>query len=130
MKNIDAVEHKKINSFFNSQVKRNVNSRDTGPIKESFGNILSDEISSEKIRFSQHAMQRISSRNINITGKQLEDLDKAVRKASDKGIKDSLVLLENTALIVSIRNKTVVTAMESSKLKDGIVTNIDGTIII
>lgn len=130
MKNIDAVEHKKINGFFNGQVERKENYGNTGPDKGRFRDILSGEISAEKIKFSQHAMKRISSRNINITGKQLEDIDKAVKKASDKGINDSLILLENTALIVSIRNKTVVTAMESRELKNGVITNIDGTIII
>ncbi|MBN2072706.1 MAG: hypothetical protein JW770_02005 [Actinobacteria bacterium] len=130
MESINAVENKKIDGFFNSSTIRKQDSGNPGPDKGRFGDFLSREISAEKIRFSQHALDRIFSRKISITGKQMEDIDKAVRKASDKGIKDSLILMENTALIVNVRNRTVVTAMESSKLKENVITNIDGTIII
>ena len=95
-----------------------------------FRDILDNNMAAGKVKFSQHAIKRMSSRNINITEKQLEDINMAVVKASDKGIKDSLVILEDTALIVSIRNRIIITAMERSKLKDSIVTNIDGAIIV
>lgn len=130
MKSINAVENKKIDGLFDIGIRRKQDSGNSGTGKAGFGDFLSSEMTVDRIRFSQHAMERISSRNINITGKQMEDIDKAVRKASDKGIKDSLILMENTALIVNVRNRTVVTAMESSKLKDNVITNIDGTIII
>lgn len=96
-----------------------------------FDKILQKEVQKqETLRFSAHAEKRLLSRNISLDEKQKIKLDQAVDKASSKGIKDSLILLNNLAFVVNIKNRTVVTAMEQDQLKEGIVTNIDGTMII
>ena len=62
---------------------------------------------------------------------QLERLGKAVEKAESKGAKETLVLLGNdSALIVNIKNKTVVTALDQSMMKENVFTNIDSTVIL
>jgi flagellar operon protein len=96
----------------------------------SFKEILSSKISAGDVKFSKHAIQRINDRNINITGDQLKNINHAVEKADKKGSRESLILLNDVALVVSIRNKTVITAMNSTNLKENVVTNIDSAIII
>ncbi len=96
-----------------------------------FDKILQREVrKQETIRFSAHAEKRLQSRNISINESQKIKLNQAVDTASNKGVKDSLILLNNLAFVVNIKNRIVVTAMEQSQLKEGIVTNIDSTMII
>lgn len=130
MEKIKASGQTEINRIYDSRPVKKTYTGDAVKNTGNFRDILNNNIAAGEVKFSQHAVKRMSSRNINITEKQLEDINTAVIKASDKGIKDSLVLLEDTALIVSIRNRTIITAMEKSKLKDSIVTNIDGVIIV
>lgn len=83
------------------------------------------------IKFSNHAVDRIKSRGIEMGPEQLAKLEKAVEKAESKGAKETLVLLDNaSALIVNIKNKTVVTALDQSMMKENVFTNIDSTVIL
>ena len=96
-----------------------------------FNKILQSEVKKqETLRFSAHAEKRLQSRNINLNQNQKMKLDQAVETAARKGIKDSLILLNNLAFVVNIKNRTVVTAMEQNQLKEGAVTNIDGAMIL
>ena len=72
----------------------------------------------------------MNSRNIIFSENDIKDLGNAIKKAEDKGSKESLILLNDIALIVSVRNRTVITAMTRESLKDNVVTNIDSTIVI
>lgn len=85
---------------------------------------------SREVRFSKHAMQRLSNRNIELTENQMERLQEGTSKASQKGIKESLVLVDQLAFIVNIPNNTVVTAMQQNETDENIFTNIDGAVII
>lgn len=85
---------------------------------------------SREVRFSKHAMQRLSNRNIELTENQMERLQEGTTKASQKGIKESLVLVDQLAFIVNIPNNTVVTAMQQNETDENIFTNIDGAVII
>lgn len=80
-----------------------------------------------ELRFSKHASERLASRNIELTEEQKERLSGGVEKASQKGIRDSLVMVDNMAFIVNVTNRTVVTAVGEGD--DRIFTNIDGAII-
>ena len=82
-----------------------------------------------EIKFSKHAANRLLDRKITLTSDQLERLGKGAQKASEKGIKDSLVIVDEYAFIVNIPNKTVVTAMDQSEANENIFTNIDGAVI-
>lgn len=82
------------------------------------------------IKFSNHAIERMRSRGVTFTPEQLTKLDSAVKKAAEKGGKDSLVLMNDTALIVSVKNNTVVTVVDKASLKENVFTNIDSTIVV
>ena len=83
------------------------------------------------VKFSQHAMQRLQTRNINMTPAQMDQLKTAVDKAAQKGARESLILMNNDlALVVSVTNRTVITAMDGSSIKDNVFTNIDSAVIV
>ena len=75
-----------------------------------------------------HANQRLESRNIDLSQEQIDRLNDGARKAQEKGINDSLLMMDDMAFIVNIPNKTVVTALGDSDNK--IITNIDGPVIV
>lgn len=97
--------------------------------KGEFGDILKEKISeSSEVKFSKHAELRLNMRNINLSALQKKKLENAVSMAREKGIKDSLVMVDNVALVVNVKSKTVITAVSSSELKDNVFTNIDGAV--
>ena len=99
---------------------------------KSFADILKGkEIEQEAapvLRFSKHASQRLSDRNINLSSEQLDRLTEATGRASEKGINDSLVMVDNMAFIVNTGSRTVVTAMDALDTKNNVFSNIDGAI--
>ncbi len=98
---------------------------------KSFQEILeSTQSSSREVKFSKHAAQRLSNRNIELTQNQKERLQEGTAKASQKGIRESLVLVDQLAFIVNIPNNTVVTAMQQNETDENVFTNIDGAVII
>jgi flagellar operon protein len=82
------------------------------------------------LKFSNHAIERMQSRGISLDPSRLAKLDEAVKKAAAKGSKDTLVLMDECAAIVSVKNNTVVTVMDKNNLKENVFTNIDSTIVI
>jgi flagellar operon protein len=82
------------------------------------------------VKFSNHAVERMMSRGIQFSPEDMSRLNEAVDKAAAKGSKDSLVLMNDSALIVSVKNKTVVTVMDKNALKENVFTNIDSTIVM
>lgn len=95
-----------------------------------FADELQGAISNQNLKVSRHATDRLNQRNIDITDAQWQRVEAKVDEAKSKGIKESLVLLNDAALIVSIKNKTVITAMDKQDMKDHIFSDIDGTIIL
>ena len=84
----------------------------------------------EEVRFSKHAAGRLADRKIELTSSQLERLNEGAQKAQQKGIRESLVIVDQLAFIVNIPNSTVVTAMNQGDTAESIFTNIDGAVII
>lgn len=84
----------------------------------------------EKLRFSKHAGERLADRDISLTDEQLRRLEEGTKKAEEKGINESLVLMDNMAFIVNIKNSTVITAMNQQESMEKVYTNIDGAVII
>lgn len=82
------------------------------------------------LKFSKHASQRLDQRDITLSTEQSRRLEEGVQKAGEKGIKESLVIVDSLAFIVNVPNQTVVTAMEQSESMDNVFTNIDGAVII
>lgn len=84
----------------------------------------------EPVKFSNHAVERMQTRGISFNKADLDRLNEAVGRAAAKGSKDTLVLMNDSALIVSVKNKTVVTVMDKTALKENVFTNIDSTIVM
>ena len=82
------------------------------------------------IKFSGHAQTRLQSRQISLSDHDVARLGQAMTKAATKGAKDSLVLMDKTAYVVSVANRTVITAVASDALKENIFTNIDSAMIL
>jgi flagellar operon protein len=98
------------------------------PDGQSFNQVLAQELTG--VKFSQHALQRLSSRNIKLDGSDLAKLSGAVDKAAQKGARDSLILMNDLALVVSVKNRTVITAMDGTNVRDNVFTNIDSAVIV
>ncbi len=94
--------------------------------QRSFQHILQDKL----IHFSNHAEVRLQQRGIQFSKEQMAELESAINKADAKGAKDSLIMLQNVALIVNVKSRTVVTAMDGNQLKDNVFTKIDSAVII
>jgi flagellar operon protein len=82
------------------------------------------------VKFSGHAQIRLASRNITLSGDDIAKLGNAITKAAAKGARESLVLMDQAALVVSVPNRTVITAVDKSALKENIFTNIDSAMIL
>ncbi|MCL2197709.1 MAG: hypothetical protein FWB80_02190 [Defluviitaleaceae bacterium] len=86
-------------------------------------------VSFRDILFSKHAALRLDDRNINLTGEQMERITDGIGKAEQKGIRDSLVLVDDVALVVNVKSRTVITAV-NQVTNEGIFNNIDGAVIV
>lgn len=100
------------------------------PATERPGPGFQEVLDSREVRFSKHASRRLQQRNIELSPSDLERIERATDQAADKGSRDALFLMGNLGLIVNIKNRTVLTAIEQSRLREGIFTNIDSTVII
>jgi len=91
-----------------------------------FDAIFKEEL--EKVKFSSHALKRLESRNIQLSETELGRIQDAVYKAESKGSKDSLIMMDKTAFIINIPNKTVVTAIDVANSNENVFTNIDSVV--
>lgn len=82
------------------------------------------------LKFSAHALNRIKDRSIAMDDVLRGKLEKAVDTASQKGSKESLILSDNAAFIVSVKNKTVITVLDRTQMNGNVFTNIDSTVVI
>ena len=103
----------------------------------SFRGIFQQEIGrGQDIRFSAHARDRLTSRDIQLSPEPLGKLTEAIDRAADKGARDALVLMpgasrrEDLALVVSVTNRTVITAMDGEHIRENIFTNIDSALVV
>ena len=83
-----------------------------------------------ELRFSKHAANRLADRSINLSDNQLNRLTEGAKKAGEKGIKETLVMVDQLAFIVNVPNNTVITAMDQTQANENIFTNIDGAVIM
>ena len=80
------------------------------------------------VKFSKHAETRLKTRNIELTEEQSGKLSTAIDKARDKGLRDTLVVLDGIALVANVRSRTIVTAVSRNELEQNVFTNIDGAV--
>ena len=128
-----------VNNYNNSEMrlleivnKGKVNqSKLTEKADSGFKATFSEELSKAKsLNFSKHASQRLHSRGIEMSEERLTKLSDAVDKAADKGSRESLILDDSAAYVVSVPNRTVITAFDRANLREGVFTSIDSAIIL
>ena len=95
-----------------------------------FNKVLEGQIAATGIKFSAHAEQRLAARNIELSPADLAKINTAVEQAAEKGSRDSLIMMDKLAFVVSVKNKTVVTAVDNASMKAHVFTNIDSAVII
>ena len=83
-----------------------------------------------ELKFSAHAKSRLLSRGIELTPDEIIRMQEAIQKAGQKGAKESLILTDKAAFVVSVKNNTVITAVDKNSMKENVFTNIDSTIMI
>jgi flagellar operon protein len=94
-----------------------------------FDALLRNKLEPENIKFSRHASERMQSRGVAFNPQQLQRLESAIKQINLKGGRESLVMLDDTALVVSVKNDTVVTVVSKDQLKNNVFTNIDSAVI-
>ncbi|HRI43588.1 MAG TPA: TIGR02530 family flagellar biosynthesis protein [Fimbriimonadaceae bacterium] len=88
------------------------------------------QILENRLKVSGHAQTRFASRNIEFGQAEWDRVLEGVERAAQKGAKESLVLVDDVALLVSVKNRTVITAVDKAHLKENVFTNIDSAVIV
>lgn len=118
-----------LQSLYNK--KTDISSTNSSGKKASFKDALSSEINRDtSFTISNHAAERLKSRNINLSEKDMNNINSAINKAENKGCSESALLYNDTVLITSIKNRTVITAVDKNLSNDNVFTNIDSLVIV
>ena len=100
----------------------------------SFEAVLNEKLLKESrvqnVKISKHAQMRLVQRDITIDNFISDKINSIVDKEKLKGSKDILIMSDETAYIVNVPNKTMITVMSKEELKENIFTNIDAVAII
>lgn len=96
----------------------------------SFKDILNNTLQDQSLKISNHAQQRLQQRNVVLSAQDMNKLENAIKKAELKGAKESVLFYKDTAFVTSIRNKTIITAVDSNSAEENIFTNIDSAVIV
>jgi len=111
------------------ETRKPVSGKEIRSTGDDFSSILNQKLQEARdVKMSKHAMLRLESRNINLDEDQVERLKNAVDKAQAKGVRDTLVVMDNVAFVVNVNARTVITAVNQSELKENVFTNIDGAV--
>ncbi len=86
--------------------------------------------SSRRLKFSNHAVDRMTARGVRFSAEEMGKIEQAAAKALAKGAKNCLLISDQAALIVDLKEKTVVTVMDKANLKENVFTNIDSTVMV
>jgi flagellar operon protein len=93
----------------------------------SFADVLAQSTTAPQ--FSRHALERLAQRGIQLDGSTVARVSDGINRAASKGSRDSVVFVDNTAFVVSVRNNTVITAVDSGHMREHVFTNIDSAVI-
>lgn len=103
----------------------------SGAVGGGFADMLAGQLQGGKsVKFSAHATQRLADRHITLTQHEQADISRAVDKAAAKGARETLLLMDKVAFVVSVPNRTVITAMPQHELADTVFTNIDSAVVV
>ncbi len=104
--------------------------RNGNPQQSGFAELLKEKSVGSEVKLSRHAQERLRERNISFSPADMDKLTGAVNNVASKGGKESLIMLGEAALLVSINNRTVITAMERSQMQGNVFTNIDSAVVL
>ncbi|MGB9589094.1 MAG: TIGR02530 family flagellar biosynthesis protein [Armatimonadota bacterium] len=114
----------------NPAVHKTVSSPQSPTRRTDFSTVLAQETQRlDSLRISSHAQKRLASSRVELSASDIRRIDQAVERASAKGSNQSLVMLDNLALVVSVKNRVVITAIDEARTREGIFTNIDSVVI-
>lgn len=114
----------------NISVPSNQSSQGITKPNSNFADIFSKKLfESKEVTFSKHAESRLKTRGIDLSGEQIAKLNDAVNKAGEKNVKDSLIMMDDIAFVVNVKDKNVITALNKEEMKNNVFTNIDGAVI-
>lgn len=120
-----------VNGVTNEHQQSNTRSSGVNEDGLTFAEVLSNQISqNSNIEFSKHAINRVVERNIDLSTSTIERLNEGVKLAEEKGLNNTLILVDSTAFVVNVENNKVITTVNQENLKGNVFTNIDGTVII
>ena len=102
----------------------------SGSTASPFAKVLETKLPTQGVKFSQHAQERLKTRGINLTDTDLTKLAGAVDSVALKGGRESLVMMGDAAFVISVKNRTVVTAMDRAQMQGNVFTNIDSAVIL
>lgn len=104
--------------------------KSTGGPSTNFEDLLQAQLGRPPaVRLSAHAQRRLQTRNIAFGSEEAIRLEQAVEKAANKGSRESLILMDDLALVVNIKNRVVVTAVDAESRKENVFTNIDSVVL-
>ncbi|WKY45505.1 TIGR02530 family flagellar biosynthesis protein [Eubacteriaceae bacterium ES2] len=98
-------------------------------VNSDFKDLFQQEVE-KTVTFSKHAAQRSEQRSIEVSESDLEKISQACDQAQEKGINNALIMMDDSAFIVSAQNRRVITVMDKNEMKEKIVNDIDGAIFI
>jgi flagellar operon protein len=99
------------------------------PAGPAFADVLKGAAQTQPVSFSKHAVQRLERRGLDVDAAAMQRLQGGVDRAAGKGARDAVVLVDDTAFVVSVQNRTVITAVGKDQMKDHVFTNIDSAVI-
>ena len=126
---MNTIQNSKINELIQQSQAAQPTTAGAAQTQTAAGATFSDLLQ-DQLKVSGHAKTRMESRNINLSPDDWKRVLDGVQKAAAKGAKESLVMVDDVALVVSVKNKTVITAVDRDSLKDNVFTNIDSAIIV
>jgi flagellar operon protein len=99
--------------------------------KEEFKDILKKTVKKEdSFVISNHAAERLKDRNISLNESDMNKINEGINKADEKGSRESLILYKDVVLVASVRNRTIITAVDKDSSKGNVFTNIDSVVLL
>lgn len=120
-----------VGEIFNSEPANNRLNVNNDNKNEKFNDILKKTIDKDdSFVLSNHAVERLKDRKILLDETDMTNINNGINEAMKKGAKESLILYKDLILIASIKNRTVITAMDKTSGEGNVFTNIDSVVIL
>ena len=101
------------------------------PPTQGFASVLGQELrQTQGVRFSAHALERLEHRGLSLSETEHQKIADAIEQIAEKGGRESVLVLDRAALVVSIPNRTVITVLSRDELQNNVFTNIDSVVIV